>query len=175
MENNNQIEGNWGVHINHKKNTSYPPIPEWLRGNKTFWAERGVIVWDKSANRVKCLLPQQALDVLDDLREWVEPGDKSFCLDWDAYRLPFSEEDRIAWRKTKNRRNLSPGRYSSSGSLTLSPEQARELLRFLEEHQTEIREVGEVHEKEASMAIARALALFARHGRKLRIKDQKSP
>lgn len=175
MKDNNQIDGDWGVHINHEKNTTYPPIPEWLRGGKTCWSERGVIVCDKSANRVKCLLPQQALDVLDDLREWAEPGNKSFCLHWNAYRLPLSEEDRIAWRKTKNRRNLSPDRYSPSSSLTLSPEQARELLRFLEEHQAEIREVGEIHEKEASMAIARALALFARHGRKFRIKEQKSP
>lgn len=173
MEDTNQIEKTWGVHINRKRNDGHSSIPEWLRKDKILWTERGVVVWSRSANRVMCLFPQQALDVLDDLREWAEEGVKPFCLDWDAYTLPFSEEDRTAWRKTKNRRNLSPGRSSALWSISLTPEQARELLRFLEERQAEIREVGEVHEKEASKAIARALAVFARHGRQLRAMEQK--
>jgi hypothetical protein len=79
--------------------------------------------------------------------------------------VPFSEEDRTAWRKTKNRRNDSPGKYSASWSLTLSPQQARGLLQYLGDHQTEIREVGDEHVKEANNALGRVYSLIMRLGR----------
>lgn len=84
MNDKNQFEEkNWGVHINHKKDAGYPPPPEWVNvGNRMAWTNRGVVVWEKSANTVMCLFPQQALDVLDDLKEWVKLENEPFCLNW---------------------------------------------------------------------------------------------
>lgn len=171
MNDENQSEANvLGIYINHKENIYYPPLPEWVKDNKICWAHRGVIVWDESTNKILSLFPQQALDVLDDLKEWTVSTDELFCLDWNSYIVPLSEEDRIAWRKTKNRRNHSPGQKSASRSLMLSPQQAKVLLLFLEKRKAEICELGNEHEKETSKAIAHVLATFARAGRKHRIK-----
>lgn len=178
MENNSQLDNKagWGIHVNHKKDMGYPQYPEWVRaGNQMAWTNKGVIVWDESANKVMCLFPQQALDVLDDLRESSELAGMYFCLDWKSYTIPFSEEDRIEWRNTKNRRSRLTDSESKFSSLILSPEQTQELLRYLEKHQIEIRELAEAHAKEVRKVLGRVYSLILSWGRDRQKKEQKSP
>jgi hypothetical protein len=138
MEEKNQKEGkaSWGIHINHKRGASYPEYPEWVKaGNQMAWTNFGVIIWDEPTPKVECLFPQQALDVLDDLRESTTWENEPFCLSWDSYMLPFSEEKRKEWRATHNRRNQTIENESALNCLILSPEQTRELFSFLEKHE----------------------------------------
>jgi len=178
MENNNQPDNKagWGVHINHQKDIGYPLRPEWVRaGNQMTWANIGVIVWNESSNKVICLFPQQALDVLDDLRESSELANMPFCLDWNSYTMPFSEEDRINWRNTKNRRHRLSDNISTSSSLILSPEQAQELLIYLEKHQIEIRDLADAHMKDVRKVLGRVYSIILSWGRDRQKKEQKSP
>jgi len=87
-----------------------------------------------------CLLPHQALDVFDDLGESPDWRDVPFCLEWESYSISFSEEDRVEWRTTKNRRSPSLRKNSVYGGIVLTPEQTQELYLFLEQNQGETSE-----------------------------------
>lgn len=167
---------NWGIHINHKKDIGYPPCPGWVKaGNQRAWKNLGVIIWSKSENQVICLFPQQALDVLDDLRESSEWKDLPFCLDWNSYTVPFSEEKRTDWRKNINRRNRSTSGLPGFHSLRFSPEQTVALLNYLEKHQIEIRELAEAYAKEIREVLGRVYAMILGWARERKKKEQISP
>jgi hypothetical protein len=178
MKNNIRFDDNssWGIHINRKSDIGAPPCPQWVKaGNQKTWKNKGVIIWNKYESKVMCMFPQQALDVLDDLRESPEWKDSPFCLGWNSYIMPFSEEDRIEWRTTKNRRNRSSNGKLSSCDLILIPEQTEALLLYLEEHQIEIREFADAYSEEVRKVLGRVYSMIIGWGRDRRKKEQKSP
>lgn len=151
----------WGMHINREKNIGYPPIPQWVKaGNLMEWKDQGVIIWSASAGRVMCLFPHQALDVLDDLRESSSWKETPFCLYWTSYSMPFSEEDRVQRRTTENRRSHSTNSQTNYSSLTLPPEQTQDLLLFLEQHHSTIRELADMRTKEVRKILGRAYTMI---------------
>jgi hypothetical protein len=163
----------WGIHFNREKDMRYPPVPQWVKaGNRMAWENSGVIVWSETADRVMCLLPHQALDVLDDLRESSDWKDSPFCLEWESYSIPFSEENRVEWRTTKNRRSPTLKNNTGYGGIILTPEQTQELFLFLEQHQTEIREFADIRAKEVRKILGRAYTMILGWGRDRRKKQQ---
>jgi hypothetical protein len=178
MNNSNSSENppGWGIHINHKKDMGYPPHPQWvLASNLLAWQNIGVVIWDEYTSNVMCLFPQQALDVLDDLRESSEWKSTSFCLGWNSYTMPFSEEDRVEWRTTKNRRSRSKDSGANSCELLLTPRQAQDLILYLARHEKEIRELAEAYTKDVRKTLGRVYSLILSWGRKREHKEQKSP
>lgn len=67
--------------------------------------------------------------------------------------MPFSEEDRVEWRTSKNRRNPSLKNRSAYGSILLTPEQTQELYLFLEQHQSVIREFADARTMEVGKVL----------------------
>lgn len=124
-----------------------------------------MIIWDEATQKVECLFPQQALDVLDDLRESTTWENEPFCLSWNSYMLPFSEEKRKEWRVTNNRRNQTVENESALNCLILSPEQTRELFVFLGKHENEIRVLGDAYAKEARKILGRLYSTIIGWGR----------
>jgi hypothetical protein len=160
----NQFENDkviWGIRINHEKDIEYSSCPKWVRsGEKREWTNRGVIIWNETACWVVCLSPQQALDILDDLRESPSWKSEPFSLSWNSYTLPFSEEDRKKWRSFKNRRIRSGEGRLGPRDKFLSPAQTQELLLFLESHYNEVRQLAEEHTKEVKKVLARVYMLI---------------
>ena len=151
----------WGIHINRDKDIGYPSCPKWVRpGEKSQWTNRGIIIWDETACRVLCLSPQQALDILDDLRESPSGKSEPLILSWNSYTLPFSEEDRKNWRSTKNRRIRFGEAGSKPRDMCLSPAQAQELLLFLDSHYDELRELADEHANEVRKVLGGVYSLI---------------
>ena len=135
----------FGIHLNLEKGGSRFPFPGWISpADKDEWINRGVIVWDREAQRIVCLSSHQALDVLDDLKESSSWKSEPFSLSWDSYSIPFSEDDRKEWRLSKNRRNLS-GEYTLRGRkiFLLTPSQTLELATFLDSHMDQLLEMAD--------------------------------
>lgn len=173
----NKLQSNktpsWGIYINSEKDLRHPPVPQWVKsGNRMAWENQGVIIWSETANRVMCLFPHQALDILDDLRESSDWKDSPFCLEWDAYSMPFSEEDRVEWRTSKNRRNQSLNNSSAYGGILFTPEQTQELFLFLEQHQSVIREFADAKTKEVRKILGRAYSIILGWGRERQKRQQ---
>ena len=165
--NRNGDEAGWGIHINHRDNMASQPCPQWAKGvNQLVWDSIGVIIWDRPANKVFCLSPHQALDVLDNLRESSAWKDHSFYLSWNSYSTPFSEEDRKTWRNTRNRLNSSGDGELASNSMMLSSEQTHELFLFIEKHEDDIRALGDAHVKEVKKVLGMVYAFIIDLGRK---------
>jgi len=59
--------------------------------------------------------------------------------------MPISEQDRIAWSNTKKRRNPSGKGQAALSSMILAPSEVQELFLFLEQHEDEIRALGDAH------------------------------
>lgn len=162
----------WGIHFNREKDIRHLPLPQWAKaGNQMAWEGPGIIIWSETAKRVMCLLPHQALDVLDDLRESPDWRDAPFCLEWESYSIPFSEENRVEWRTTKNRRSPSLRKSSVYGGIALAPEQTQELYLFLEQNQDEIRAFADAKTKEVRKVLGRVYGIILGWGRE-RIKRQ---
>lgn len=155
----------WGIYINSEKNIKHPPVPQWVISNRMAWEHPGIIIWSETVNRVMCLLPHQVLDVLDDLRESSDWKHEPFCLEWDSYSMPFSEENRVEWRITKNRRNQALKNNSVYGGILLSPEQTEELFLFLDQNQIVIREFTDAKTKEVRKILGRAYSIILGWGR----------
>lgn len=163
----------WGIYINSEIDMRHPPVPEWVKsGNRMAWENQGVVIWSETAHRVMCLLPHQALDVLDDLRESSDWKDAPFCLEWDSYSMPFSEEKRVEWRTTKNRRSSTLKNNPGYGGIVLTPEQTQELFLFLERHQSDIREFADAKTKEVRKVLGRVYSIILGWGRERQKKQQ---
>ncbi len=80
--------------------------------------------------------------------------------------MPLSEEDRIAWRSTKNRRNNSGEGEAGSSYMILAPNQTQELFLFLERHEDEIHALGDAHAKEVKKTLGRVYTFIIDLGRK---------
>jgi len=141
--------------------------PEWARGTaQLVWDRLGVVIWDKAACKVYCLSPYQALDTLDEFRESCAWKDNPFLLHWSSYSMPFSEEDRRAWRSTKNRRNHSDVGEAESSCMILAPNQTQELFLFLERHEDEIHALGDASARETKKTLGRVYTFLINLGRK---------
>ena len=152
---------NWGIHLNRDKGSTHSPCPKWVKpGEKSEWSERGVVIWDEAAGQVTCLSPHQALDVLDDLRETPSWKSAPFCLSWNSYAFPYSEEDRKAWRSSKNQRNEFCRNELGFGDMRLLPDQTQKLFLFLESREDEIQKLAQEHAMEVRKLLGQVYRLI---------------
>lgn len=133
-----------------------------------------MIIWNKTTNRVFCLSPHQALDVLDTLRESSAWKNNCFYLSWDSYLMPFSEEKRNASRTTKNRLNSSgESDHSIKGYGTCSRTDA-ETVHVFRKRKDQIHTLAEEHTREVKKALGRTYAFLIELGRERLKRNQDS-
>jgi hypothetical protein len=102
---------------------------------------------------------------LDDLRESSDWKESPFYLGWNSYSTPLSGENRKAWRGTKNRRNSSDEGQSTPNTVMLAPERTQDLFVFLENHEDEIRTLGDTHNKDVKKTLGRVYGFLINLGK----------
>ena len=124
----------WGAHINPTKYAKFfPECPDWLNPlQKHIWRDRGLVLWDASAQVVTHLYANYALTTLENMKETDTWKYNDFIIGSPTYQMSILDTTDEC---IENNGHEKDG-WVLTNKISLSSEQVGELLKFLvsEEH-----------------------------------------
>lgn len=136
----------WGFHLNIAFNGKLKPCPSWATPyQRDKWCKRGVIIWDGSIPQVTHLQAAAAIHVFTDLQNY--GAERGMMVGEPSLRFS------IEHPKQKPQAVLA-------SQIELNSARAQELLKFLQQHQSLLRQMAEADEKQSKLALSTACRLL---------------
>lgn len=171
----------WGARLNRgwrsslQSLSSSKELPAWLRGmSVNDWeSERGLVVWDNTAQKMEVLRAEAVLELLRKLRAGVRWRSEGIAITI-RFRRQISSEQPDPNRSRKEKIQDEPPASASETEpvyedveeerLRLPPEAGAEVFAFLQEHEASLRQMTEEDEKQRDEALRRVYQILFRWG-----------
>lgn len=162
----------WGARINERSYLAhFWPVhasepPAWLRPlDKDDWSKRGMAIWDNETQAFQHLGGQQALDLLNQLKE--SPSfENGIPIVYQYQRSKVQEpppRNRRGKKKELEPAETKPKREYETVTeerMRLSPQASAEFYVFLEKHDERLRQIAEIEKKERDEALSKVYTLI---------------
>jgi transposase-like protein len=163
----------WGIRFNKNWHSSYSSPssskdpPNWLgRSGKSEWQKRGVVVWDEGSRNMEVLTADEALHLLDNLRERGYWRTNGIPISKRGYKIKLPErlnaKDKRKEKEAKERTEHEKNKWEPVEKVRfhLDPRVGEEVFGFLQEHEPLLKELAVEQEKEATERYLAALKIL---------------